>query len=162
MNLRNTYPTTIAHYVFVLWGDTFDEDVATIFTTEARRMGLHVQMVGLIGLQAVGNYGITMVTDIPLGQALPLADNAICIVIPCGAATLQRVEDDPRLYEFLQRASTNDPLFVVRSPETVKSSALQTLTTTASEFSFYKDYQNLIESARKIATTLATRVATAK
>ena len=37
---RKTQPARTAHYTFILWGDNFEEEVATIFATELRRTGV--------------------------------------------------------------------------------------------------------------------------
>ncbi len=163
MSTRTAPPPERAQYLFVLWGDRFDEDVATIFTTEARRTGLCVKLVGLTGAQAVGGNGILISTDLTLSQAMGLADKAICVVIPCSPAALQRLEDDPRLVEFLQQAHANQALFVVSRQEAVERSSLKRVIPPSSspspQLSIYGDYQNLIGAVRQLVTTLAATVA---
>ena len=41
-------------YIFVLWGNGFDETTATIFITELRRVGLPVKLVGLSQRRSAG------------------------------------------------------------------------------------------------------------
>lgn len=159
MLARTSPPPDRAQYLFVLWGDRFDEDVATIFTTEARRTGLCVKLVGLNGVQAVGGNGILISTDLTLSQAMGLADKAICVVIPCSPAMLQRLEDDPRLVEFLHQAHTNQALFVVSRQEAIERSSLKTFAPSSPQLSVYGDYQNLIDAARQLVATLTATVA---
>lgn len=144
-----------AHYVFILWGDKFDEDVATIFTIEARRIGLCVKIVGITGVQAAGGNGLILTADLTLSQAMTHASNAICVVIPCSPATLQRIEDDPRLVEFFQEANTNHALFVVSNRDAVARSSIQALDQSRSQISYYRDYRNLIENTQEIINSLS-------
>lgn len=151
--LQSTYK---AHYIIIIWGDKFDEDVATIFTTEARRVGLCVKVVGVTGVQAAGGNGLVLSADLTLSQAMVLADNAICVVIPCSAAVLQRIENDPRLSEFFQRANVNHALFVVSHSDAIERSSLKAIDGSLSQFSIYYDYENLIESTQEIVRQLST------
>ncbi len=155
--LQSTYK---AHYVIIIWGDKFDEDVATIFTTEARRVGLCVKVVGVTGVQAAGGNGLIISADLTLSQAMILADNAVCVVVPCSAAVLQRVENDPRLSEFFQRANVNRALFVISGPDAIERSSLQEIDGSLSQYSVYRDYENLIESTQEIIRQLSTAVVT--
>jgi len=156
--LQSTYK---AHYIIILWGDKFDEDVATIFTTEARRVGLCVKVVGVTGVQAAGGNGLVLSADLTLSQAMLLADNAICVVVPCSAAVLQRVENDPRLADFFQRADANHALFVVSHSDAIERSSLKELDGSQSQFSIYRNYENLIESTQGIIRQLSTAAASA-
>ena len=58
-------------YVFVLWGDGFDEATATTFVTELREVGLPVKIVSLTAHQPKGKRGVALVSDLTLDQALP-------------------------------------------------------------------------------------------
>jgi hypothetical protein len=156
MSTKISQPITKAHYMIVLWGEKFDEDVATFFTTEARRVGLCAKVVGLTGAQAAGGNGLVITADLTLSQAMRLADKAICVVVPCSPAILQRIEDDPRVPKFFQQANSNHAMFVVSHPDTIKRSSLKDLQMHSSQISFYSDYQNFIEFVRQTVQSLST------
>lgn len=155
MPINTAQPADKAHYVFILWGEKFDEDVATLFTTEARRLGLCVKIIGLTGVQAAGGNGMIITADLTLGQAMPLADKAICVVIPCSPAILQRIEDDPRIPDFFQQANRNQARFVLSRAEAQQRSSLHTLPINPAHLAFYDDYQNLIQAIRSHVQSLA-------
>jgi len=98
--------------IFVLWGSGFDEATATIFITELRRAGLHVKLVGLTQRRSNGAYGLALVPDLTLEQALPLAGRTTCMIIPYTSTGNKRLRNDPRLSEFFERAHTNQAKFV--------------------------------------------------
>lgn len=90
-----------SQYIFVLWGSNFNEAVAAIFVTELRQAGLRVKVVGLDGELPVGSYGLALAPDMPLSQALPLANRTICVIAPCDAQQWRRIQHDPRLTDFV-------------------------------------------------------------
>ncbi len=100
--------------IFVLWGTYCYENVATTFVAEMRSAGLLLKVVGLGGRPLCGLYGLALVPDLTLGQALPLARQARCIVIPCDAQTFRRFHNDPRLKAFLTDAEANHAHFVLQ------------------------------------------------
>ena len=99
--------------VFVLWADRFDETLAALFVAELRKAGLRVKLVSLAGQPSPGAYGVTLVPDLTLEQALPLARYATAVVIPCGASGFNRLQNDPRMQEFLVQTSQAGATFVV-------------------------------------------------
>jgi len=154
---RKTQPARMAHYTFILWGDNFEEEVATIFATELRRTGIGIKIVGLTGLQATGALGVIIASDLTLGQALPLADKAVCVIVPCSAATLQRSEDDPRVSQFFQQAFTNCAHFIVSHISVIAQTSLRLLATPTAQFSIYTESNDLMELARATAVSLSTQ-----
>jgi hypothetical protein len=152
---HNIHFARTARYVFILWGNNFAEEVATIFATELRRLGVGVKIVGLSGLQAVGAHGLVISSDLTLSQALPLADKAICIIAPCSAETLQRNEDDPRVPQLFQQALANHAHFVISHSTVISQTSLDRLATPAAKFTVYTESNNLIDLARAIAVSLA-------
>lgn len=90
-------------YIFVLWGDQFDEAAAVLAITQLREAGHCVKVVGLNGACVKGAHGLGLLADLTLDQALPLADQAIGVVIPCTITGLARVENDPRVGAFLRK-----------------------------------------------------------
>ena len=82
--------------IFVLWGHRFDEATATILITELRKAGLRVKVVGLTRQLASGSYGLALVHDLTLEQALPLAHQTCCLIIPSKMPGIKRLEKNPR------------------------------------------------------------------
>jgi len=103
--------------IFVFWSDAFEEAAAVLFVSELRRLGLRVKVVGLRGPQAAGIYGLTLLPDLTLGQALPGASQSCCVVLPCPVKRLQMVKNELRLHTFFQQAAANGALFVVGQVE---------------------------------------------
>ena len=159
MTTRKARPIRTTLYAFILWGDRFDEEVTTIFATELRRLGICVKIVGLTGLQAAGIHGLVLSADLTLGQALPLANQAICVVVPCSASVLQRSEDDPRVQQFLREAMTNQAQFVISSGDTIEQTSLKLISTPDTPFLIYKESYELVDLAHKMAVLLSTLVA---
>jgi hypothetical protein len=95
------------HYTFVLWGDEFEEAAAAIFVAELRQVGLRVKLVGLTSRRICGAHGLVLVPDLTLDQALPLATQVICLIIPQTAPGLQRLKNDPRLNRFFDLVCKN-------------------------------------------------------
>lgn len=155
---RKAQPVRMANYVFILWGDNFEEEVATIFATELRRTGVGVKIVGLTGLQATGVHGLVIAADLTLGQALPLADKAICVIAPCSAVTLQRSEDDPRLPQFFQQALANQTHLVVSHNSVIKQTSLNMLVTPTTKVTIYSESKSLLDLACATATFLSAHI----
>lgn len=101
------------HYNFVLWADHCEETAATIFITELRKAGLRVKVVGLSRKQATGVFGMALVPDLTLEQALPLAAQTRCFIIPCSLQVAQRLKNAPHLQAFLDQARANRAKFVI-------------------------------------------------
>lgn len=100
-------------YVFVLWADKFEALPATVFVTELRRAGLRVKVVGLTSRRIFGSYGLALLPDLTLDQALALAACTICLIIPQTVSGLQSLKNEPRLRRFLERAGQNQARLVV-------------------------------------------------
>ncbi len=106
---------TAARSVFIFWGRNFDGAAATIFVSELRQAGLRVKVVGLDGDLPVGMNGVTLVPDIPLSKAVPQANHASCIIVPCQACHWPRIQQDPRLVDLLAASQQVGALLVVAS-----------------------------------------------
>ena len=87
--------------ILVLWGAQFDEAPATIFITAFRDAGWRVQVVGLHGQHITGAYGVTLTPDIYLDEALQLAPQTACLIIPTTLRRLNSFLHDPRFVRFL-------------------------------------------------------------
>ncbi len=104
----------INDYIFVLWGEQFDEIEAATFTALLREAGLRVKVVGLSARRARGTRGLVLAPDMTLSKALPLAGQARCIIIPCAAPRFAELQNDPRLEQFFSDARVNGACFVTR------------------------------------------------
>jgi len=106
----------LSHIVLLLWGHGFDEIAASIFVAELRRLGKRVKVVGLSQQPIAGQHGLTLVPDLPLGQALSVANRVNCLIVPAPLAALQQFSYDPRLAELVGLAAKNQALIVVDAP----------------------------------------------
>jgi hypothetical protein len=158
MAANKLHSSRTTHYAFILWGDRFEEQVATIFATELRRAGVCVKLVGLAGFKATGVHGLVICCDLTLSDALQLAHQAICVVLPCSLTTIKRIENDPRIREFFKQAGENQAQFIVQSAEVMDHLLLQSLSVLAPSFAVYTDGYNLIQCACEVASDLATQV----
>jgi hypothetical protein len=115
--------TATHHIILVLWGQGFDEIAASIFVAELRRLGKRVKLVGLNSQHIAGQHGVTLVPDLPLGQALRVANRIQCLIVPAALATLQQFSYDPRLAELLGLATSQQALIVINTPEAAEPPA---------------------------------------
>jgi hypothetical protein len=141
-------------HIFILWGDRFEEAAAVTFATEFRKAGLSVKVVGLHGPRSSGRHGLVLSSDMTLGDALALANKAVCIVIPCSATALRQIENDPRVVDFFRQAQTNQARFVVSDQKVVEKSNLKTLICDQDEVVCYSESGDLAEFVSKIAISL--------
>ncbi|MEZ4677394.1 MAG: hypothetical protein R2932_24570 [Caldilineaceae bacterium] len=87
-----------------------------LIVTAMRAAGLRVWVVGMSGKRIGGLYGLQLVADLALDEALPLADQAACVVVPCPIELLGRFLHDPRLRIFLETATVQEtPLLMAQS-----------------------------------------------
>lgn len=117
----------LREHIFVFWGNNFEEAATVTFVTEFRDMGFKVKLVGLTPFPVSGAYGLALIPDLSLAQALPLANQTMCIIIPSTVPNIRKLENDPRIIEFLQEACINHPLFVIglsRSSNVIESQIL--------------------------------------
>ncbi|MCP4289824.1 MAG: DJ-1/PfpI family protein [Gammaproteobacteria bacterium] len=138
---------TAQDYIFVLWGDHFEEAVATIFVTELRKAGLRVKVVGLSQRRTRGAHGLSLVPDLTLEEALPLANRTACLIIPCPATGLNRLASDPRLADFLHQAQANQATIVVGNGP-IQSDLLPMIPTQVTR---YPGQEDLVAFAREVA-----------
>lgn len=144
-------------YVFVLWAENFEEVAATVFISELREVGLRVKMVGLAGPRSRGAHGLVLVPDLTLDQALPLACQANCLIIPGTLLSLKTLKNDPRLSQFFERVQSAQARFVVHS-----TFLTEPLTTnpwpfpTPEVLMVYPDNQEMVRFARELVGLLIT------
>jgi putative intracellular protease/amidase len=141
-------------YVFILWGDKFEEAEAAIFATELRRTGLCVKLIGLAGQRSTGMHGLVLLSDMTLGEALPLAHKAICVVIPCNAATAKRIENDPRILDFFQQAKRNGAQFIMKQVDKAAEPFAAKRLIATDNITTYSEDDDLTGFARHIAGLL--------
>ena len=99
--------------VLVLWGEQFDGEMAVMFLTQLRQAKVRVKLVGLRGKSTAGLYGISLLPEMTLSQALPIAKFVSSIVIPCHSPHLVSMGNDPRIRDFFNEADNNQVQFVV-------------------------------------------------
>lgn len=144
--------TTSTGNVLIFWGGGFDEAATAIFASELRQAGLPVKVVGVVGRQAAGAHGLRLGADLALGDALLLAHQAIAVILPCTAATMRRIDNDPRVCDLLQRARANDAALVVQDADVMAVSCIRRLTAGGQSIVTYSDAGDLIAFVRGLAT----------
>jgi len=145
-------------YSIVLWGASFEESVAVIFVAALRQAGLPVQLIGLIGPRAAGMHGLALSPDITLSEALPLACQTICLLLPCDAIVARRIENDPRVLTFFQEAARNDALFIVSDRVAITLTSLHKLAIPPARIMTYTTHHNLSELAHTVARIVKDKI----
>jgi len=140
-------------YIFVLWGDGFDEVAATIFITEFRKAGLRVKVVALTPRRLSGAHGLALGTDMFLEQARRVAHKALCVVLPGSTSRLAQLANDPRLSEFFNLARDNKARFIVGQVDNGDMADL--LGGADADVASYPPKEELLEFAREVAGSLA-------
>ena len=141
-------------YVFVLWGDRFREAEAAIFVTRLREAGLRVKVVGVNPYQLGGAHGLALVPDLSLDQALPLASQAVAVIIPATFSGLKQLQNDPRISEFFRLADHHQAQFVLGAVSQAEVTALGWLPFSDDRVSFYPCCENLMMFAQELASRL--------
>jgi len=141
-------------YVFVLWGDRFREAEAAIFVTRLREAGLRVKVVGVTPYQLDGAHGLALVPDLSLDQALPLATQALGVIIPATLAGLKRLQHDPRIREFFQQADHHRAQFVLGAVSQAEIIALGWLPYSDDRIILYPSCEDLMIFAQELAGRL--------
>lgn len=139
---------------FVLWGQNFEETLATVFVTEFRKVGILVKIVGLCIQQAHGVHGLALSPDVTLDSALSQAGEAVCVIIPCGRVGFQRLENDPRISDFFRQALANEALFIMNHVNFQKLTDSIMLQVLLDHITVSPDSEYLIRTAREMANTL--------
>ena len=142
-------------YIFVLWADNFEEVAATVFISELREAGLRVKVIGLTGPRSRGAHGLVLVPDLTLDQALPLACQASCLVIPCLASNFKGLKNDPRLSQFFEQVRLVQARFIINETFLADLFSLVSWTHPVSELLLvYPDNQEMVDFARKLIELL--------
>lgn len=154
MLTATSYRTKAQDYVFILWGDRFEEKAVATFVTEFRDIGLVAKVVGLAGQRSTGKHGLVISADITLGEALELGNQAICVVAPCSPALMKHIDNDPRVLSLFRRAHINQARFVVRELDTLEKSSLKKLAIPNEAVIFYAERADLTALAGELASGL--------
>lgn len=148
---------SVHNCVFVLWAEHFEEAPAAIFTTRLRQAGLYVKVVGIAGQRPIGKNGLALYPDISLGEAVRMADHAVCVVLPCSAATLRHVEADPRIIDLYRKARANGATFVASTSESIQNTRLETMLGHSQALFTYGTTNNMLVRADELAQSLSNR-----
>jgi len=108
---------------YILWGDQFNEVMAAMAASELRTAGWRTWLVGLHGAEHVGRFGVTLVADLSLGEALRARERMVCLVAPCALEAVNN-DPDPRLGELLHKARAQQAVFLLE-PELPAAPALE-------------------------------------
>lgn len=141
-------------YVFVLCGNDFEEAAASIFVSELREAGLRVKIVGLTAQRISSAHGLTLIPDLTLDQALPLASKTACLIIPYTSGGINRLKNDPRLREFCHQAYTNQTKLVVGQLNDIDIADLALFPANTTDIMMYPDHENLVTFARELVGLL--------
>lgn len=100
--------------VLLLWAENFDAQVAVAFTTQLRRRGIRVYVTGLHQQKIRGQHGIALHTDITIHDALEIADQIDCIIVPADGVGLQTIAYEPRLASLFARVAQTRGSLVIQ------------------------------------------------
>lgn len=146
------------NYIFVLWAENFEEAPATIFVTELRKAGLRVKVVSLTHQQTSGVYGLALVPDLTLEQAMPFITQICCLIIPCSLRLAQNLKKDPRLHDFFEQLRSNQTRFVTGQLTGAPSDEFNFFSLSRSDITVYPDNEDLVSFARQVAHSLLTAI----
>jgi hypothetical protein len=146
-------------YIFVLWSDGFDEMVATAFVTELREAGLLVKVVGLTLRQISGAHGLALMPDLTLDQALLLASQATCVIIPSAIGRRKQLNNDPRLRQFFEQARANQAQFITGRWYKSRPAGLELPTPVEESVMNYPETEDIVKFAREWAKLLSEKAA---
>jgi hypothetical protein len=146
-------------YLFVLWGEGFDETITTVFVTELREVGLLVKVVGLSARHTSGARGLVLVPDLTMEQALPLAGQAIAVIVPTSALQSHAsLNSDPRVPLFLAEAETNRATFVLGRGSEQEPVGVELPPSVSGKVLVYPKREEIIFFARYLADLLWGRI----
>lgn len=140
-------------YVFVIWGTDFNEAMASVLVSQMRRVGLNVKLVGLSDRLAHGIRGLALVPDMTLEEAIPLATQTKCLIIPATAASSSRLNNDPRITGFIHQVLTICSQIILSDVGLVGHLTHQN---DLNPFMVLSDGDEMIAAVRQIAQSLIT------
>jgi hypothetical protein len=98
---------------FILWSAYYDDQLAVLAAIHLRDAGWRTRIVGLRGDMHKGRYGLCLVADVSVGEALRCRELPVCVVAPCAPEQIN-IYGDARLGEFLAGARRRGALFVAK------------------------------------------------
>jgi hypothetical protein len=122
--------------------------------SELRNAGLPVKLVSLARKTITGLYGLTLLPDLTLEQALPMASQAISIIIPSGSQGVKQLENDPRLAGFFKKAQANNAEFVIGR---VLADTSLFPPSISNQLCIYPENEELVSFARQLSKFLSNR-----
>lgn len=142
-------------YIFVLWGDKFEEMSAVTFITQLRQHGLRVKVVGLSPKPICGCHGLALVPDLTLDEALPLANRVICLIIPQSISGLNSLTHEPRLGQLFKLAGKHGAKFILSATNGVNFEEPGfSFPTGRKEMIFYPGGEKLLSFTQELIQTL--------
>lgn len=144
-------------YIFILWGNQFEECPTAIFTTELRRSGLRVKVVGMDGRRMVGVHGLALIPDLTFTEALHLVNKASCIVLPCAFNLFKKQTNNLCFQKFFDDAYANHVQFVI-GQSLVDTATKQPVPPLPRDSAIYPaDNEDVVRFARTLANSLTGR-----
>lgn len=104
----------------VLWGEDCDEVLCIDWVSHLRQKGQRVYLVRASGRRVRGRFGVGLVMDIGLDEALEMVRWVGRVILPCDGETVARMGRDPRFEALLSQASQTSTRFLVH-PGAVKA-----------------------------------------
>jgi hypothetical protein len=100
---------------FVLWGEGCDEALAVAWVSRLRSEGRRVYLVGGNSRRVRGKYGVRLVCDTSLDQAMALVGQTVLVILPCDGDAVQAFRRDPRFEELLVQVGKGSVHFLAHS-----------------------------------------------
>jgi hypothetical protein len=141
--------------VLVLWAPRFDEVAAVVFVAGLRSAGLRVALVSLTRQQTGGAYGLCFVPDLTLEEALPLAGEVACVVIPCNSPDVRRLARDPRVRELFCLVQEHHAAVVVGQAAAPILAELQLILPSNGDLLTFSPGEAMVQFADKLADELS-------
>lgn len=143
-------------HILVLWGEQFEELPATIFITKLRKVGFPVKVVALMPNRSGinGAYGLGLVPDLTLDEALNIVDKTRCLIVPYPLQYLNRFASDPRLSQLFSKSQANKVMFILKSQTRVVDSFLDMSLTKEDILVYPADEEDLIRFTEEIIAEL--------
>lgn len=152
-------PHTIPH-VFILWNDHFDEATAETFINRLQAAAIPVTIIDIQRSITARLQHVTHRPIITLRDAIQLAKQAICVVLPCDFVRFSQVMRQPHLQEFLRRAEANNAQFVGHE-EVIEQLSIVKIHDRAIDWVYDDEKNNLDQLAHLLTRELLQLIATA-
>ncbi len=138
---------------FVLWAHHLEGSAAAIFVTELRRVGLPVKVVGLHRQPVAGSFGLGLLPDLSLEEAVSLFPRVRCLILPGPLDRLAQLAQHPRLGELLDAVEGQGILVTAPPPHGAGESEAEGRPLFATVLT-YPNAEGLLAFARELAGML--------